>query len=237
MDSATRFLLEAAARPFRRAGISAWQHARAKLRFDPVYFNLLRRGLLPADGTLLDLGCGQGILLALVAAARQQCGSGQWPAGWGAPPASLRLEGIERHPGRVAVARTALRAGALIAHGDIRLTDFGSCSALIILDVLAYLREAEQQRVLERAVRALDRDGVLLLREADADAGIAFKATMWSERLMEAARGRPRARLYYRRASEWVELIEGLGMAVSAEPMSAGTPFANVLFIARRRVP
>ena len=89
MDDTTRSLLDAAAQPFRRAGIWTWQHARGKLRFDPVYFSLLRRGLLPNDGTLLDLGCGQGILLALIAAAGRQFRCGNWPAGWHAPPAGL----------------------------------------------------------------------------------------------------------------------------------------------------
>jgi hypothetical protein len=31
---------------------------RGKLRYDPVYFALLTQGLLPAKGSLLDLGCG-----------------------------------------------------------------------------------------------------------------------------------------------------------------------------------
>jgi SAM-dependent methyltransferase len=237
MDEAARALLEAAARPFRLAGISAWQHARGKLRLDPVYFTLLRHGMLPSGGTLLDVGCGQGILLALIAAARRQFDSGIWPAGWRAPPASLRLEGIERRGDRVTVARAALRTDARIEHQDIRSADFPPCSALVILDVLLYLEEDEQRRLLERAVRALDPDGVMILREADAAAGLSFRATEWGVRLIEALRGRLRPRLRFRRAADWIALIESLDMSVRAEPMSAGTPFANVLFIAKRRVP
>ena len=43
----------------------------SKLRFDPVFIALLRRGLFPDEGTLLDLGCGQGLLLSLLLAARE----------------------------------------------------------------------------------------------------------------------------------------------------------------------
>ena len=237
MDDATRSLLEVAARPYRRAGTATWQHARGKLRFDPVYASILRRGLLPDRGTLLDLGCGHGILLALIAAARRQFGEGQWPAGWRAPPASLRLGGIERRVDRVAVANKALGAEAQIEQGDIRNAEFPSCSALVILDVLLYQEEREQLRILERAVRALDPGGVLIVREADAAAGFPFQATAWSARLVEAAGGRLRARLHFRRAADWIRLIDGLGMTVRAEPMSAGTPFANMLFVAKRRAP
>jgi SAM-dependent methyltransferase len=235
MDDAARALIETATRPFRTAGIAAWQHARGKLRFDPVYFKLLERGLLPSTGTLLDLGCGQGILLALVAAAHRQYRRGPWPAGWPPPPALLRLEGIECRVERVAVARAALRADASIEQGDIRLARFPECSAVAILDVLLYLEEAEQRRVLERAVRALAPGGILLLRETDAGGGIAFQMAMWSVRLLEALGGRLHTPLCYRRRTEWIRLLEGFGMAVHAEPMSAGTPFANVLFIARHR--
>lgn len=237
MDDAARSLIEAAARPYRPAGVSAWQRARGKLRFDPVYFSLLKRGLLPNEGTLLDLGCGQGILLALIAAARSQFRSGNWPAGWQTPPASLHLEGIERRSDRVAVGRTALGTEARIDQRDIRSAGFSPCSALVILDVLLYLSEDEQLGVLERAVRALETDGVLILREADAAAGLSFKVTAWSECLMGAVEGRSPPHLRYRRAADWISVLEGLGMKVRAEPMSAGTPFANVLFVAKRRMP
>ena len=235
MDDATKSLLETAAWPFRPYGISAWQRARGKLHFDPVYFSLLRRGLLPSGGTLLDLGCGQGILLALIVAACRQFRSGNWPADWPAPPVALRLEGIERCDDRVALARAALGAEARIEQRDIRSAGFSPCSALVILDVLLYLEVDEQRRVLERAVRALEPDGVLIVREADAAAGLSFRVTVWSERLMEAVRGRLRPRLHYRRAADWIGLMEGLGMKVCAEPISAGTPFANMLFVAKRR--
>ena len=110
--------------------------------------------------------------------------------------------------------RAALGAEARIEQRDIRSAGFSPCSALVILDVLLYLEVDEQRRVLERAVRALEPDGVLIVREADAAAGLSFRVTVWSERLMEAVRGRLRPRLHYRRAADWIGLMEGLGMKV-----------------------
>jgi SAM-dependent methyltransferase len=234
MDEPRKALLDAATQPFRQSGRYAWHYARGKLRFDPVYFNLLRQGLFPNEGTLLDLGCGQGLLLALMVAACRQYRSGQWPAGWQAPPQGLSLEGVEYRVDRVAVARAALGAEARVEQRDLRVADFPSCSVVVILDVLLYLEEQGQRLVLERAIRALDPGGVLLLREADAGAGAAFQVTKRSELFLEIARGRFPPRLHYRTAAEWVDLLEGLGMVVHAEPMSSGTPFSNVLFVARR---
>ena len=39
---------------------------------DPVYLQVLRDGRLPSSGVLMDLGCGQGLMLALLATARDR---------------------------------------------------------------------------------------------------------------------------------------------------------------------
>jgi SAM-dependent methyltransferase len=233
MDAPAR-LVEAAARRYAAAGRSELYRARGKLRHDPLYFFLLRQGLLPGRGRLLDVGCGRGLLLSLIAAARDCHRAGTWPAGWAPPPADLALAGMDIRTDHVAVARAALGERARLEVGDLRALAFPPSAAILLLDVLLYLDASEQRLALGKAVAALEIGGVLLVREADADAGLAFGITRLSERLLEALRGRPRARLYYRRASAWVELLQSLGLAVTSEPMSAGTPFANVLHICRK---
>lgn len=233
MGQQHKALLDAAARPYLGADASAWWFARGKLRFDPVFFALLQRGYLPDRGTLLDLGCGQGLLLALLVAARDQFRRGQWSPDR-PPPLNLTLQGIELDPNRASMAQRALVNQAQVTRHDIRDAAFTPCSAIVLLDVLLYLEERDQLRVLEKAVAALEPGGLLLLREADAGAGFAFLVTRWCERLLEVGRGHLRNRLHYRSALEWAGLLEELGFTVSAEPMSAGTPFANVLFTARK---
>ncbi len=101
-------LLERAARPYVEAGIFHWEFVRGKLRHDPVFFGLLKRGSLPPAGTLLDLGCGRGILFALLCAAREQAARGAYPPGWPELPRGLAGHGIEGRAKAVRTARTAL---------------------------------------------------------------------------------------------------------------------------------
>jgi SAM-dependent methyltransferase len=231
MDQRLRPLFEAATRPYLAAGKHAWRFARGKLRYDPVYFSLLRRGLLPPYGSLLDLGCGQGILLSLLTAAKHQAGA--WPDDWPSPP-SLALRGIDLSAARVGTARRALGAQAQLDRGDVCDLDFQPASVIVLLDVLFYLGEADQARVVEKAAAALEPGGLLLLREPDAGAGMSFHVTKWVERLACAARGALRQRLHYRSTAQWMAQLATHGLVVQTMPMSDGTPFANVLFAARK---
>ena len=129
----------------------------------------------------------------------------------------------------------SLGDGARIDQGDARDVDFPICSVVAILDMLLYLRPADQQRVLERVTRALEPGGLLLIREADAAGGLAYQVTRLIARLSGMGRGGLWPEVHCRAAAQWVNDLEALGFDVNVEPMSHGTPFANVLFVARKR--
>jgi SAM-dependent methyltransferase len=236
--SHSALLRERASRPYRSSGRLAWHFARGKLRHDPYFVAVVERGLLPREGRLLDVGCGQGLLLAMVCAARKLHASGTWPADWPPPPERLVLSGIELDSRRVEIARRAL--GELdpaieVTRGDMRDAAFPRCSAMTLIDVLFYLDARSQDRLLEKAARALAPGGVLIMREADAAAGTRFAVTRWSGHLDSFLRGGCRRARHYRSAGDWQSALERLGFTVQLAPMSQGTPFSNILFVARLR--
>lgn len=230
-------LQEEAARHYLDTGLLHWEFVRGKLRHDPVYFQILRQGLLPPEGLLLDLGCGRGIVFSLLLAARELHGRGIYPPGWAPPPPHLTLHGIEGRPKAAAAARHAVgdEAEAVIDTADLRTAELPTANAILLLDVLHYLPEADQDALLSRAAAALAPGGVLLLREADADAGWRFTATRLQERLSSLLRGVLRPRFHFRSIAGLQQKLSELGLSVEAQPMAMGTPYGNVLLTARRR--
>jgi SAM-dependent methyltransferase len=221
-DGVWRALLDRASAPYRRAGRFAWHFARGKLGMDPVFRHLLVAGLLPADARVLDIGCGQGLLASLLLA-----------RGGGA----VRFTGIELMARDVERARAALvdTGAATFVHADMCEAAFPVSDVVVILDVLHYVDVPAQDRVLARVRDALVPGGRLLLRVGDAGSRRGFVVSQWVDQLVTRVRGHVAPPTHGRPLSAWAAQLQTLGFDVEARPMSQGTPFANVLLVARRR--
>ena len=212
------------------SSILAWEFARGKLRGDPLYRSTVCGALLPSGGTLVDIGCGRGLTLAMLAEARTRYKEGRWPAAWNPPPQFDRMIGIEMRARPAAVAREVLGSDATIVHGDARVTDVGPCRAVLLFDVLHMLQASEQETLLAAVSAALERGGVVLIREADASGGWRFAVVRLGNRMKALAFGYWRQPFHFRTTGEWLACFAAHGWAGQVRPMSAGTPFANVLF-------
>lgn len=227
-DDAFTALREAASELYLEAGMSHWEFVRGKLHFDPVYRRLVAEGHLPRPGRLVDLGCGPGILLALL---------NRVDASRGEPSAARpddRYVGIEISPRLVRVACIALGEVAEIRQADLADCEVPPCSTAVVLDVLHYLPERAQEDLLRRTAEALAPGGLLIVREADAGGGLRYALTRASERLRALSRGHVGQRFRYRKRAAWHALIASQGLAVEDLDAAEGTPFSNVLFLARK---
>lgn len=193
-----------------------------KLRHDPVYAALFDRPDLEAARSVLDLGCGRGILLALLAERARRTGH------------TLHLQGIESRTTHADVARAALGADARVDAGDLTTAAIPPADAICLIDVLHYLPEQAQASLLERIVRALPPQGVLYVREIDQAAGLRGWLARSAEHAMSALRGEPARAFAFRSAGAWRGLLMDSGFTVEGRAMHEGTPFANVLLVGRR---
>jgi len=98
---------------------------------------------------------------------------------------------------------------------------------------IAALPAAQSQReVLQRVRAALPPGACCCYASAMPAAGVRLRFTLWVDKLMLLAHGQRALTLHCRSIEQWRELLHQCGFDSRAEPMSHGTPFANVLLIA-----
>lgn len=246
-DSAWAALHGAASAPYRATSRWAYHWARGKLAHDPVFRGMLGRGDIPANASVVDIGCGQGLMASLLQACAELQRTGGWPQAWPVAASARAYCGIELMPKDVARADAALRGLALqprFVCADMCKADIPACDVVVILDVLHYVDHAAQDGVLRRVRDALAPDignelgnelgktGRLLLRVGDADNASGFAWSQWVDRIVTWARGHRVPPTFGRSLKDWTAALEKLGFTVRAVPQSQGTPFANVLLIA-----
>jgi len=205
---------ERAANRYLPAGRFAHGFAKGKMNGDPAYARVLE--LLTSEGTLVDVGCGEGHLLALAHETHP----------------GLRLWGIDHDEARIATGRAALGEDAALHVGDARGADLPDATVIAVLDVLHYMPLEEQDATLTRLVDALVPGGTLLIRDGESGAGWRSAVTSLSERFAVGTGRHKGEGVWFRSRHEMLAALTDRGLLAEAEGCSDGTPFANVLYIA-----
>lgn len=204
---------------YRDTGRFARHYVAAKLRTDPVHADLL--ALAAAEGgfgAVVDAGCGRGQLGLLLLEAG----------------VAASVLGLDRNAAHLAAGTRA--SGTLAWRGQHQ--DFGHAAALpaadtvLLIDVLYQLDTAAQIALLHGAAHAAR--ARVIVRTADPDLG--FRARL-SEALERAGRRvwpHSGARVNARPIAALAAPLQQAGFRVAITPCSRGTPFANVMLVARR---
>lgn len=203
---------------YRRIGRFAEGFARGKMTSDPAYAEVC--GRLEDRGTLVDVGCGEGYLLARVRDEKP---------GWD-------LYGFDHDARRLDQARQALEGEERIhlSDGDVRTAPLPRADAITCLDVLHYMPPEVQDDILARLAGALAPGALLLIRDGDAAGGWAASVLRLSERAAVALGRHKGDGVFLRPSTDTLNTLARLGLDATATPCNEGTPFANVLFLARK---
>jgi SAM-dependent methyltransferase len=231
-----RQLLDAACAPYRATGKRHYHWARGKLGHDPVFAWLLAQGSLNQSKRVLDLGCGLGLLAAWFLAADRLHSSGQWPVSFEVP-VGAEYHGVDLHEGACKAGNQALQAQfgprVSLVCGDMCHANLLGYDAITLLDVLHYVSFSQQDVLLDQIRAALAPGGLLLIRIGNAQGGWRFRWSQWVDLVVARMHGHRIHSLYCRSLSDWFSALQTRGFTVTAQTMSQGTPFANVLLEAR----
>lgn len=214
-------LVAAVAARYAGSGRLVAGYVAGKLRRDPVTRAVLAEAASGGLGEVVDLGCGRGqlgVALLLAGAARS-------------------VRGLELAPRALAQAAQAAAGLAFRAEARDLARDASvpAADTVLVVDVLYQLPDAAQAELLAAAARAARR--LVVIRMLDPDRGARSALTVGLERLGRRLSPHSGAMVNPRPVAEAVSAFQAAGFAVAVRPCWAGTPFANVLLIARRDPP
>ena len=195
-------------------------YVKTKLRTDPLYaavWNHLRGSELP----LLDLGCGLG-LLAFYLRTRGFTGD---------------IHGVDYDERKI---RSAHSVAA--KHYDRICFDCGDATTLhkdfsgnvTILDVMQFLPETKQQKLLSNISGLVADGGKLIIRSGLRENNWRFKITHAGDLIARATRWMKAAPTYYPTKEFFQDTLQQLGLIPNIVPLWGKTPFNNYLITAKR---
>lgn len=191
-------------------------YVRGKLGGDPICEQVV--GVASELGEVVDVGCGRGQMGLLLL----ELGK------------ATRVLGFDWDKDKIEEATLASGDDARLRFwvGDTRTEEIPACDTVLMLDVLHYLTDEEQDALVVRAAKSARH--TIVIRELDPDRGWRSTMTRMQEGITTFFRYNVGARVRIRPISAVTERLTSQGFAVRVEPSWGGTPFANVAVIARR---
>lgn len=180
--------------------------------------------LIRKNAKVLDLGCGDGLLANYLAISSPM----------------RKIKGIELNPGRVRQADKGLK-NTSFERGDILQAKIAQdYDVITLIHVLHHLPNRKSQiKILEKVSKALSKNKELIILEID-DRPFSKLIFSWLTDaitvpiLFEGKIFNPN--FFYRKASEWKQILSKLGFRVKIKAIHEGMPFSHVLIYAKKVV-
>jgi SAM-dependent methyltransferase len=175
--------------------------------------------LLPAEGRILDLGCGFGLFAAY----------------FGQTQPAREIVGIDLNPKRVAMAQAVATGLGLGNHrfvvGDVRQLDLaGTFAGAYVLDVMHHVPADSQRAILKQIYDLLTPGGVLVMKDITTASPFGLQFTKVLDRMMVGL-SEP---LAYRHHREWAGLLMEIGFSVRVARVPDILPYPHVILAAQK---
>jgi SAM-dependent methyltransferase len=201
-----------------RSWPNLYYYAIGKIALDPAY-PVVARALRDSQRPLLDLGCGVGLLAAYLRA-----------NGHVAP-----ILGLDVDEQKIAIAQKVLGEDNGKFHVADALNFPEHCGDIVMLDVLHYFSDEDQQRLLKKIATSIAPSGVALVRLALEERNWRFIATKLEEWFVYVSGWIPCRGANFPTRDEVFSPFKEDGLEGDVRPMWGLTPFNSHLFTFRRK--
>jgi 1-acyl-sn-glycerol-3-phosphate acyltransferase len=140
-------------------------YMRVKVKMEDSY--RLFESLLPKKGTITDIGCGYGFLPYMLSFMSDE----------------RIVIGTDYDEEKIAVANNCFSKNKNVSFfaADAAVCELPKSDAFILSDILHYLPKADQEKLIEKCMRNLNPNGMILIRDADASMSKRHWGTRYTE--------------------------------------------------------
>ena len=202
---------------YSRAG---WKSIFAKLRFWYAPYIEVEE-LVPLNGTIVDLGCGEGILSNYI----------------GLCSKNRKIIGVEIDRNRIKEANHGIPNVNFI-NTDVTKNDLPQSDAIICFQLLHHLKSYEmQEELIKKCIKSLSKEGKFIIDEIRVDYTLRYWLTWVADHFLVPLFFEKRlySPILFRTVPAWKELLEKKGLNCTIIiPKEINKPFANVIFECRK---
>lgn len=192
-----------------------WKKWFSKIRFwDAPYEEV--ENLIPKSGTIVDLGCGEGIFTNFLALSSPK----------------RKIIGVDIDKTRVKEADRGL-SNASFKVADATKIKIPKCDAIVLFHLLHHLRSYKDQEVLlHRCINTSKHGGKLLIVEVDKTPFLKYLISWFVDHFIIAWLFEKKfyeSNIFFRDRKGWVNLIKENGLKPSVISVSEGKPFSHII--------
>lgn len=198
---------------------SGWKKWFSKIRFwDAPYVQIEK--LVPKNGKILDLGCGEGIFTNFLALSSQK----------------RSLVGYELDKDRLKHANKKLK-NVRFKQANLLKIDLPKSNAIVIFHVLHHLTSLEgQEEVLKKCLKSITKKGKIIIVEVEPKFSIKYLITWLTDHFLVPVLFEKRAysKIFFRSKKEWLKLFKKLNLKTKSFSMDKNMPFSHIAYVLTR---
>ncbi len=171
---------------------------------------------VPLKGTIVDVGCGYGLLSNLLALTSPE----------------RDVIGIDLSPKRIRAAQRTVkdRRNIKFLLEDANSFKIEECDVFIMSDFLHHLSYRHQEELLAVCYQKLSKNGLLIMEEVDGRPYWKYQFTIIADGLLNLGK-----KISFRKSSEYLELLSRIGFQVKTETAHKGLPVSDILYLCKKR--